>query len=229
MPPRVTPEWKALTTFGYRSDNMGLGLRWRYQGAVDDVSAVLTPNNVQPGVGVYNLFDLFARFEPTETLELRGGVNNLFDTSLPFVASSQISTDPALYDLIGKAAKPLLLKTGLKSASPELRRMLRAMRLDVQKAQDVAAAVAREGTKLSDAERAAFETALAAARGEYVRFLDSDDWIHPDHLRKLGAKLAAPDRPCVAVVGDGGLVMVEYVVQDVEKATAFQYDGKPWK
>ena len=28
----------------------------------------------------------------------------------------------------------------------------------------------------------------------------------------------------VAVVGDGGLVMVEYVVQDVEKATAFQAD-----
>ncbi len=28
----------------------------------------------------------------------------------------------------------------------------------------------------------------------------------------------------VAVVGDGGLVMVEYVVQDVEKAKAFQYD-----
>jgi hypothetical protein len=28
----------------------------------------------------------------------------------------------------------------------------------------------------------------------------------------------------VAVVADGGLVMVEYVVQDVEKATAFQVD-----
>lgn len=28
----------------------------------------------------------------------------------------------------------------------------------------------------------------------------------------------------VAVVGDGGLVMVEYVVQDVERATAFQAD-----
>ena len=28
----------------------------------------------------------------------------------------------------------------------------------------------------------------------------------------------------VAVVGDGGLVMVEYVVEDVEKATAFQAD-----
>lgn len=34
VPPRVTPKWKALTTFGYRSDVVGMGLRWRYQGAV---------------------------------------------------------------------------------------------------------------------------------------------------------------------------------------------------
>ncbi len=103
VPPRVTPEWKALTTFGYRSDNLGMGLRWRFQSAVDDVSSVLTPNNVQSGVGTYNLFDLFARFELTEGLELRGGVNNLFDTQLPFVASSQTSTDAALYDLVGRS------------------------------------------------------------------------------------------------------------------------------
>jgi len=35
----------------------------------------------------------------------------------------------------------------------------------------------------------------------------------------LGAQLAAPDRPCVAVVGDGGFMMAPYVV-----ATAVEYD-----
>ncbi len=103
VPPRVTPEWKALTTFGYRSDNLGFGLRWRHQSAVDDVSAVLTPNNIQPSVGAYDLFDVFGRFSLTDTLEFRAGVNNLFDADLPFVASSQISTDPALYDLVGRS------------------------------------------------------------------------------------------------------------------------------
>jgi iron complex outermembrane recepter protein len=39
----------------------------------------------------------------TDKMELRAGVNNLFDKSLPFVASSQNSTDPALYDLIGRS------------------------------------------------------------------------------------------------------------------------------
>jgi outer membrane receptor protein involved in Fe transport len=103
VPPRATPKWKALTTFGFRSDSTGLGLRWRYQGGMKDSSAVLTPNNVQRPVQAYNLFDLFGSLKVTDKLEFRAGVNNLFDKSLPFVASSQNSTDPALYDLIGRS------------------------------------------------------------------------------------------------------------------------------
>lgn len=103
VPPRATPTWKALTTFGYRSDVVGLGLRWRYQGALKDTSFVLTPNNVQVGVKAYNIYDLFGTVKVNDKMEFRAGVNNLFDKSLPFVASSQISTDPALYDLIGRA------------------------------------------------------------------------------------------------------------------------------
>ena len=103
VPPRATPKWKALTTFGYKSDTLGLGLRWRYQGALADVSSVLTPNNVQLPVAAYNLWDMFASMKVQKNIEFRFGVNNLFDKGLPFVASSQISTDPALYDLIGRS------------------------------------------------------------------------------------------------------------------------------
>ena len=103
VPPRATPEWKALTTLGYSSDTINLGLRWRFQGAIDDVSAVLTPNNVQVGVDDYHLFDLFANYEFDNGLRLRAGVTNLFDRDLPFVASSQTSTDSALYDLVGRS------------------------------------------------------------------------------------------------------------------------------
>lgn len=103
VPPRVTPKWKALTTFGYKSDVVGMGLRWRYQGAVKDASFVLTPNNVQVGVKAYNIFDLFGTVKINDKMEFRAGVNNLMDKGLPFVASSQISTDPALYDLIGRS------------------------------------------------------------------------------------------------------------------------------
>lgn len=103
VPPRATPEWKSLTTLGYRSDKVGVGLRWRYQGAMADVSAVLTPATAQVGVPDYSLFDLFGSIKVSNRFEVRGGINNLFDKGLPFVASSQNGTDVALYDPIGRS------------------------------------------------------------------------------------------------------------------------------
>ncbi|GHC90141.1 TonB-dependent receptor domain-containing protein [Novosphingobium pokkalii] len=103
VPPRATPRWKALTTLGYRSDAMGIGLRWRFQSAMKDASAVLTPSNAQVGVAAYNLYDLFGNVKVGKMFELRGGVTNLLNAKLPYVASSQNGTDVALYDPIGRS------------------------------------------------------------------------------------------------------------------------------
>jgi outer membrane receptor protein involved in Fe transport len=103
VPPRAAPDLRALTTFGFKGSSFGAGLRWRYQSSMDDVSAVLTPNNVQPGVGAYSLWDFFANWRFGNGLEVRGGANNLFDKELPFVSSSQTGTDVALYDPIGRS------------------------------------------------------------------------------------------------------------------------------
>ena len=103
VPPRATPRWKTLTTVAYRSDQLGLGLRWRYQSKMKDVSSVLTPATAQVGVPAYSLWDLFTTVNVDDEIELRAGVNNLFDKELPFVASSQNGTDTALYDAIGRS------------------------------------------------------------------------------------------------------------------------------
>jgi outer membrane receptor protein involved in Fe transport len=103
VPPRATPKWKALSSFGYRSDSGTLGFRWRYQSKLRDVSAVLTPATAQVGVDAYSLWDMFATVKADRGYELRLGVNNLFDKKLPFVASSQNGTDVALYDAIGRS------------------------------------------------------------------------------------------------------------------------------
>ena len=103
VPPRATPKWKALTTFGYASDFFGVGLRWRYQNKMKDSSSILTPATAGVGVPSYNLFDLFANVKLTQKFELRAGVTNLFNKGLPFVASSQNGTDVALYDPIGRS------------------------------------------------------------------------------------------------------------------------------
>ena len=97
------PDWKALTTVGYRSDRFGIGVRWRFLDAMDDVSAVTTPTAPARGVAAYHLFDLFANVNVTERFSLRGGVTNLFDHSIPLVSSSQTSTDPATFDIVGRS------------------------------------------------------------------------------------------------------------------------------
>lgn len=103
VPPRATPRWKALTTFGFKNDTFGMGLRWHYQSAMKDNSAVLTPATASVGVGAYATWDLFANYKLTKGIDLRAGVTNLFNRSLPFVASSQNGTDQALYDAIGRS------------------------------------------------------------------------------------------------------------------------------
>ncbi len=102
VPPRAAPRVRMLTTFGYRTDIINAGLRWQYQSSLKDVSAILTPNTVAAGVPSYELWDLFAAVKLGKLLELRGGINNLFDKGLPHVASSQNGTDTALYDPIGR-------------------------------------------------------------------------------------------------------------------------------
>lgn len=102
-PGRPLPKWKALTTVGYSSDVFGIGMRWRYQGALDDISAITTPAAQQVGVPAYNLFDLFGTLNVTKDIQFRGGITNLFDKNIPFVASSQNGTDPGTYDVVGRS------------------------------------------------------------------------------------------------------------------------------
>jgi len=100
---RPLPKWKALTTVGYSSDVFGIGMRWRYQGKMRDISSVTTPAAEQVGVKAYNLFDLFSTVDITENVQLRGGITNLFDKGIPFVANSQTGADPGVYDVVGRS------------------------------------------------------------------------------------------------------------------------------
>lgn len=102
-PGRPLPKWKALTTVGYSSDTFGIGLRWRYQGKLRDISAITTPAAEQVGVKPYNLFDVFSTLDINDNMQLRGGITNLFDKGIPFVASSQNGTDAGTYDMVGRS------------------------------------------------------------------------------------------------------------------------------
>jgi outer membrane receptor protein involved in Fe transport len=97
------PKYKALTTVGYGLGNALVSLRWRYQGSMDDVTAVTTPANPGVGVGAYNLYDLIASYDIGTRWQIRAGVTNLTDKDPVFVSSSQTNTDTAVFDAVGRS------------------------------------------------------------------------------------------------------------------------------
>ena len=97
------PRWKALTTAGYETDALSAGLRWRFLGAMSDISSVTTPASPGAPVPKYSLFDLFASYQLTSQFQLRAGINNVFDKGLVVVSSSQTSTDTSTYDPVGRS------------------------------------------------------------------------------------------------------------------------------
>jgi outer membrane receptor protein involved in Fe transport len=97
------PKWKALTTVGYAKAGATVSVRWRYQNAMADVTSVTTPATPGLGVPAYNLVDLFASYNLNDTWQLRAGVTNLADKDSVLVASSQTSTDTAVFDAVGRS------------------------------------------------------------------------------------------------------------------------------
>jgi iron complex outermembrane recepter protein len=96
------PRWKSMTDIGYQSDSFTVGVRWRYLEEMDDVTIITTPATPQLGTEVYNTYDFYATFSPTEKVTIRAGVSNFTDELAVRVSSSQWSTDPALYDPTGR-------------------------------------------------------------------------------------------------------------------------------
>ena len=104
VPPRATPKWKGLTTFGYRSDDLNFGLRWKYQNALDDVSQDYCAEQYRRRRA--RLFDLgYVRLRQRSVNSSNcAAVSPTCSTrGLPFVASNQTGTDTAQYDLIGRS------------------------------------------------------------------------------------------------------------------------------
>lgn len=97
------PEWKAMTTLGYSGDALTVGLRWRFLGAMDDVTAVTTPATPLPGTPSYSTYDLFGNYNINDRLQIRAGVTNFTDELSVQVSSSQNSTDTSVYSPIGRS------------------------------------------------------------------------------------------------------------------------------
>ncbi|MBD3818785.1 Outer membrane cobalamin translocator [Brevundimonas diminuta] len=96
------PEWKFNTRFSWAYEDFSASLRWTYISSVVDDAADVAAGDIGK-IDAYSYFYLNASWAVNDTLELFGGVDNLFDKDPPRYASGfQYQTDPSTYDVIGR-------------------------------------------------------------------------------------------------------------------------------
>jgi outer membrane receptor protein involved in Fe transport len=99
----IRPAWQSTTTFRYELGRGSVNLRWRHIPAMDDVTSVTRPASPAAGVAKYDIFDLGMRFALTKNVDLRAGINNLFNRDPAVVPGNQNLTLSSTYDIIGRA------------------------------------------------------------------------------------------------------------------------------
>lgn len=98
----VLPKWKSITSIGFSNQNFTAGLRWNYLSGMNDISSVTNPAHPAPGTPSYSTFDLFGTYFVNDQLEFRAGLNNLTNKGPVTVATSEIGTNPYVYNLLGR-------------------------------------------------------------------------------------------------------------------------------
>jgi outer membrane receptor protein involved in Fe transport len=99
----IRPAWQSTTTFRYELGRGSATLRWRHIPAMDDVTSVTRPASPAAGVARYDIFDLGVRFAMSKNVDLRAGINNLFNRDPALVPGNQNLTLASTYDIIGRA------------------------------------------------------------------------------------------------------------------------------
>lgn len=113
-----SPAWKHVARITWSPANRiaSISLSWRYIGPTklssDTDNPFFTdagpPSNISGHIKAYNYFDLAATLRPWRKLELRAGVNNIFDKDPPALAAGLLSgfgngnTYPGVYDPLGR-------------------------------------------------------------------------------------------------------------------------------
>ena len=97
------PHWKANTALGWRRGPVSAGVHWRFIGSMVHQDRIVSPTATTPGVPAYSYFDLDANCSIGAHLQLNAGVTNVTDKGPPLVSGAPLTTDPATYDILGRA------------------------------------------------------------------------------------------------------------------------------
>jgi outer membrane receptor protein involved in Fe transport len=100
--------WRSFMTIGYLLPTVNAQLTWRHLPSAEDGSVVTNPLTTIRGLPSYDIFSLSAGWEVSDTLSIRGGVDNLFDKQPPVaganppITNNASSTYPNYYDVLGR-------------------------------------------------------------------------------------------------------------------------------
>ena len=102
-------KYRLFSTIGYNfgGGNASVDVRWRHFPEVKNGAYVTNRNTTNLPTESYNVFDLSARYTINERYQLRGGIDNLFDTEPAVVGatptdSNSNSTLAGYYDVLGR-------------------------------------------------------------------------------------------------------------------------------
>jgi hypothetical protein len=96
-------KWKYSGSLAHEWQRLTVGLRWHHVSAFKDSSVVTNPASTIAGPGAVDYFDLYGRLAIGERIEVRAGVTSLGDVQPQQVGNLPGLTNPAVYDVIGRA------------------------------------------------------------------------------------------------------------------------------
>lgn len=77
--------WRMFTRASYIFGAGSIGLQWQHKPSVNPAQAATDDNVTVAGAPSYDIFNLNARYELTDSVSIRGGIDNLFDVDPPYV------------------------------------------------------------------------------------------------------------------------------------------------
>jgi iron complex outermembrane recepter protein len=99
-------DYRTFTTVGYSRGDWRMSLRWRHTPEIKPAAVVVDPNTLTLPTAAYNVFDLSGGYDFTNSMSLRFGIENLFDTDPPITNATPFSpgsnTNAGFYDVIGR-------------------------------------------------------------------------------------------------------------------------------
>jgi outer membrane receptor protein involved in Fe transport len=101
-------DYKTFTTASYRKGDWNVSLQWRHLPEIKPAAIVTNPATTTISTPSYDIFDLSGGFDLRDNLQIRYGIDNLFDEEPLYTNATAYTrgttTNGGYYDVLGRRA-----------------------------------------------------------------------------------------------------------------------------